>query len=152
MQEVTFLCCLDGLVYVECVPAHAQGYKSANEKFAGVLYSMSVEASVPAAKRGVQVCCMGWLLPVCLCQRHSVHISCSTCSPEPGTVLIKLDVQGATSHCLGQNFSRMFGIEYETETGGKAHAWQNSWGLSTRTIGVMVMVHGDDKARRLYRL
>ena len=29
--------------------------------------------------------------------------------------------------------------------GGKAHAWQNSWGLSTRTIGVMVMVHGDDK-------
>ena len=60
--------------------------------------------------------------------------------------------QGGTSHCLGQNFSRMFGIEFETETGGKAHAWQNSWGLSTRTIGVMVMVHGDDKARRLYRL
>ena len=54
-------------------------------------------------------------------------------------------VQGGTSHCLGQNFSRMFGIEYETETGGKAHAWQNSWGLSTRTIGVCVMVHGDDK-------
>ena len=39
----------------------------------------------------------------------------------------------------------MFGIEYETEEGGKAHAWQNSWGLTTRTIGVAVMVHGDDK-------
>ena len=39
----------------------------------------------------------------------------------------------------------MFGIEFETEEGGKAFAWQNSWGLTTRTIGVAVMVHGDDK-------
>ena len=39
----------------------------------------------------------------------------------------------------------MFGIEFETEEGGKALAWQNSWGLTTRTIGVAVMVHGDDK-------
>ena len=49
------------------------------------------------------------------------------------------------SHCLGQNFSKMFGIEFETEEGGKALAWQNSWGLTTRTIGVAVMIHGDDK-------
>lgn len=41
-------------------------------------------------------------------------------------------VQGATSHCLGQNFSKMFGIEFETEEHGKEHAWQNSWGLTTR--------------------
>lgn len=54
-------------------------------------------------------------------------------------------VQGATSHCLGQNFSKMFGIQYENEKGEKVDAWQNSWGLTTRTIGVMVMVHGDDK-------
>lgn len=54
-------------------------------------------------------------------------------------------VQGATSHCLGQNFSKMFGIQYLNEKGEKIDAWQNSWGLTTRTIGVMVMVHGDDK-------
>jgi prolyl-tRNA synthetase len=41
-------------------------------------------------------------------------------------------VQGATSHCLGQNFSKMFGIEFETEDASKSHAWQNSWGLTTR--------------------
>ena len=54
-------------------------------------------------------------------------------------------IQGATSHGLGQNFSKMFNIEFTDESGEKAHVWQNSWGLTTRTIGVMVMVHGDDK-------
>lgn len=56
-------------------------------------------------------------------------------------------IQGATSHCLGQNFSKMFNIEVEDPTteGNKLNVWQNSWGLSTRSIGVMVMVHGDDK-------
>ncbi|KAI9293970.1 prolyl-tRNA synthetase [Neoconidiobolus thromboides FSU 785] len=61
-------------------------------------------------------------------------------------------IQGATSHCLGQNFSKMFNIEVEdpTSTGDKGESkklfvWQNSWGISTRSIGVMVMVHGDDK-------
>jgi prolyl-tRNA synthetase len=39
----------------------------------------------------------------------------------------------------------MFGIEFETEDKTRAHAWQNSWGLTTRSIGVMVMTHGDDK-------
>jgi len=53
-------------------------------------------------------------------------------------------VQGATSHCLGQNFSKMFDIQFETEQGEKKYVWQNSWGMTTRTIGVMVMVHGDD--------
>lgn len=44
-------------------------------------------------------------------------------------------VQSATSHCLGQNFSHMFGIQFETETGKeKQYVWQNSWGLSTRTV------------------
>jgi len=54
-------------------------------------------------------------------------------------------IQGATSHNLGQNFGKMFKIEYEDKEGKKAIPWQNSWGLTTRTIGVMVMVHSDDK-------
>jgi len=54
-------------------------------------------------------------------------------------------IQGATSHHLGQNFSKMFNIEYEDEKGAKKKVFQNSWGLTTRTIGVMVMVHADDK-------
>jgi len=56
-------------------------------------------------------------------------------------------IQGATSHCLGQNFSKMFDISVEDpdNAGEKINVWQNSWGLSTRVIGVMVMIHGDDK-------
>jgi prolyl-tRNA synthetase len=56
-------------------------------------------------------------------------------------------IQGATSHCLGQNFSKMFDITVEDphEKGKHINVWQNSWGLSTRVIGVMVMIHGDDK-------
>ena len=58
-------------------------------------------------------------------------------------------IQGATSHHLGQNFSKMFDISFQDpdDASGKkkAFAYQNSWGLTTRTIGVMVMVHGDDR-------
>ena len=56
-------------------------------------------------------------------------------------------IQGATSHCLGQNFSKMFDITVEdpVNKGSKIHVWQNSWGLSTRVIGVMIMIHGDNK-------
>jgi hypothetical protein len=57
-------------------------------------------------------------------------------------------IQGGTSHCLGQNFSKMFDIFVEDpagQQGDRLYVWQNSWGLSTRTIGVMVMVHGDDR-------
>lgn len=54
-------------------------------------------------------------------------------------------VQGATSHCLGQNFSKMFGIQFECDDQkGLQYVWQNSWGLTTRTIGVMVMAHSDN--------
>lgn len=91
-----------------------KGVKSEKEKFAGGLYTTSVEGFIPATGRGIQ---------------------------------------GGTSHCLGQNFSKMFNITVEdpnapanaSEEAKKIHVWQNSWGLSTRTIGVMVMVHGDDK-------
>ncbi|KXZ56462.1 hypothetical protein GPECTOR_1g413 [Gonium pectorale] len=54
-------------------------------------------------------------------------------------------IQGATSHCLGQNFSKMFGIQYEDDDRQKQHVWQNSWGLTTRSLGVMIMTHADDK-------
>ncbi|KAG0497256.1 hypothetical protein HPP92_001947 [Vanilla planifolia] len=83
-----------------------KGRKSELEKFAGGLYTTSVEAFIPDTGRGVQ---------------------------------------GATSHCLGQNFSKMFEIDFENEKGEKAKVWQNSWAYSTRTIGVMVMIHGDNK-------
>jgi prolyl-tRNA synthetase len=146
----------EGLLAVPVV----QGKKSDKEKFAGGLYTTTVEAFIPATGRGVQ---------------------------------------GATSHCLGQNFARMFKIEFEDPSkadGGKSLVWvrtsfahrergvraqacrekkrerrgayrralaqsqclpgspwtdrgrmgqQNSWGLTTRTIGVMIMVHGDNK-------
>ncbi|XP_043917515.1 bifunctional glutamate/proline--tRNA ligase isoform X9 [Protopterus annectens] len=55
-------------------------------------------------------------------------------------------IQGATSHHLGQNFSKMFEIVFEDpkRPGEKQFAFQNSWGLTTRSIGVMTMVHGDN--------
>uniref|UniRef100_A0A8C6XSV9 Bifunctional glutamate/proline--tRNA ligase n=1 Tax=Naja naja TaxID=35670 RepID=A0A8C6XSV9_NAJNA len=55
-------------------------------------------------------------------------------------------IQGATSHHLGQNFSKMFEIVFEDPRipGEKQFAYQNSWGLTTRTIGVMTMIHGDN--------
>ena len=54
-------------------------------------------------------------------------------------------IQGATSHALGQNFSRMFGIVFTDDEKRKEHAWQTSWGMTTRTLGVLVMTHGDNK-------
>jgi len=39
----------------------------------------------------------------------------------------------------------MFDIKFEDESGNSSLVWQNSWGLTTRTIGVMIMVHGDDR-------
>ncbi|EGO29439.1 hypothetical protein SERLADRAFT_345428 [Serpula lacrymans var. lacrymans S7.9] len=88
------------------------GIKSEKEKFAGGLYTTTVEGFIPTSGRGIQA---------------------------------------ATSHCLGQNFSRpeMFNIVVEDPNDpsgqGKTYVWQNSWGLSTRTIGVMTMVHGDNQ-------
>lgn len=57
-------------------------------------------------------------------------------------------IQCATSHNLGQNFSKMFNISVENPAGSdkpKLFVHQTSWGLSTRVIGVMVMVHSDNK-------
>lgn len=89
-----------------------KGQKTEKEKFAGGLYTTTVEGYISTTGRGIQ---------------------------------------GGTSHCLGQNFSRMFGITVEDPSAKEGekkpplHVWQNSWGLSTRVIGVMVMVHGDNR-------
>ncbi|EPY27266.1 prolyl-tRNA synthetase [Strigomonas culicis] len=55
--------------------------------------------------------------------------------------------QGATSHNLGQNFGKMFDINFQDPEHNERSLvpWQNSWGLSTRVIGVMIMVHGDNR-------
>ncbi len=53
-------------------------------------------------------------------------------------------LQSGTSHDLGQNFARAFDITYQDAEGGVQHCWTTSWGMSTRFIGAMVMVHGDD--------
>ncbi len=88
------------------------GVKSEKEKFAGGLYTTTIEGFISTSGRGIQA---------------------------------------ATSHCLGQNFSRpeMFNISVEDPEDKvgqtKLYVWQNSWGLSTRSIGVMVMVHGDNQ-------
>jgi len=53
-------------------------------------------------------------------------------------------IQGATSHMLGQNFSKMFEVTFEDENKKKDFVWQTSWGLSTRSIGSMIMIHSDN--------
>jgi len=54
-------------------------------------------------------------------------------------------LQCGTSHNLGQGFAESFGINFLDRNEKKALPWQNSWGISTRLIGALSMVHGDDK-------
>lgn len=53
--------------------------------------------------------------------------------------------QAATSHCLGQNFSKVFDIKFKDKDEKDKFVWQNSWGISTRSIGIAIMMHSDDK-------
>jgi prolyl-tRNA synthetase len=53
-------------------------------------------------------------------------------------------LQSCTSHDLGQNFAKTFNISYQSPEGEDDFAWQTSWGLSTRSIGGLIMAHGDD--------
>lgn len=115
-----------------------RGRKTDKEKFAGGDFTTTVEAYIPQTGRGVQV-------RRCITEYRKVEI-----------------MQGATSHHLGQNFSRMFDISFESTTkpGEKEYAYQNSWGITTRTIGecadaregnkvlyagVFTMIHSDNK-------
>jgi prolyl-tRNA synthetase len=54
-------------------------------------------------------------------------------------------LQMGTSHNLGQSFAKSFDISYLDKGGNSKTPWQNSWGVSTRLIGSIVMTHGDDK-------
>ncbi len=57
----------------------------------------------------------------------------------------KKALQSATSHNLGQNFAKAFEIRYLDQGGQLQHCWTTSWGLSTRFVGAIIMVHGDDQ-------
>ncbi len=81
------------------------GMKSEREKFAGALYTTTIEAMMPD----------GYAL------------------------------QSGTSHNLGQNFAKAFEVKFLNKNGENEYAWQTSWGVSTRLIGALIMVHGDDK-------
>lgn len=58
-------------------------------------------------------------------------------------------LQAGTSHNLGQNFAKAFNIKYLDEDQQEKYVWQTSWGTSTRLIGALVMVHGDDRGLNL---
>jgi prolyl-tRNA synthetase len=81
------------------------GKKTDSEKFAGALYTTTMEAMMPDGKA----------------------------------------LQMGTSHNLGQNFAKVFDITFIGEDEKKHEVWQTSWGITTRLIGAVVMVHGDDK-------
>ncbi|MBU1110623.1 proline--tRNA ligase [Patescibacteria group bacterium] len=53
-------------------------------------------------------------------------------------------LQSSTSHDLGQNFAKAFEITFQDQKGKNQYVWQTSWGLSTRAVGGLIMVHGDD--------
>lgn len=58
-------------------------------------------------------------------------------------------LQMGTSHELGQNFACAFGIRFSDRDGQLRHVWQTSWGVTTRLLGAMIMVHGDDHGLRI---
>ena len=58
-------------------------------------------------------------------------------------------IQSGTSHQLGKNFAEAFDITYEDENSDEKVCWNTSWGLSTRTIGALIMAHGDNDGLRL---
>ncbi len=54
-------------------------------------------------------------------------------------------LQACTSHNLGQNFSKAFGISFQNKEGKNDFVWQTSWGFSTRSLGGLFLTHGDDQ-------
>jgi prolyl-tRNA synthetase len=53
-------------------------------------------------------------------------------------------IQAGTSHFLGQNFARASGIQFQNREGKQEFGWTTSWGMTTRLIGTVIMMHGDD--------
>lgn len=58
-------------------------------------------------------------------------------------------LQAATSHDLGQNFARAFDITFLDENQERVYPYQTSWGFSTRAVGALILVHGDDRGLKL---
>ena len=58
-------------------------------------------------------------------------------------------LQAATSHFFGDGFAKAFDIQYTDKDNTLKYVHQTSWGLSTRTIGAIIMVHGDDSGLKL---
>ena len=61
----------------------------------------------------------------------------------------KKALQAGTSHYLGQNFSKAFDVKYQDADNKEKFVYATSWGVSTRLLGALIMVHGDDKGLRL---
>jgi len=81
------------------------GKKTSKEKFAGALYTMSLEMFLPNGKA----------------------------------------IQGPDSHHDGQNFAKAYNIKFIDSDEKEKYVWQNTWAITTRMIGVLIGVHGDDK-------
>ncbi|MBI4729952.1 MAG: proline--tRNA ligase [Acidobacteria bacterium] len=58
-------------------------------------------------------------------------------------------LQAGTSHYLGQNFAKAYGVQFQGRDGTLQHAYATSWGVSTRLVGGVIMAHGDDRGLRL---
>ncbi len=58
-------------------------------------------------------------------------------------------LQAGTSHHLGQNFSKVFDIQYSDKDNQMQYAYQTSWGSSTRMVGGLIMTHSDDRGLAL---
>ncbi|MFK0287026.1 proline--tRNA ligase [Streptomyces sp. NPDC090499] len=58
-------------------------------------------------------------------------------------------LQMTTSHELGQNFAKAFATRYLSKDGREEYVWQTSWGSTTRMVGALVMMHGDDDGLRV---
>ena len=54
-------------------------------------------------------------------------------------------IQAGTSHYLGQNFAKAFDVQFQSKEGKLEYVYATSWGVSTRLIGTLIMVHSDDK-------
>ena len=61
----------------------------------------------------------------------------------------KRALQAGTSHYLGQNFAKAFDVKFQNENNKEKFVYATSWGISTRLVGALIMVHGDDKGLRL---
>ncbi len=93
----------DFMVNVLAIPV-VVGRKTAKERFAGAINSMTLEGMMGDGKA----------------------------------------LQMGTSHELGQNFAKVFSIDYLSDKGAQELCWTTSWGVSTRMVGGLIMAHGDN--------